>query len=327
MTGPQFSVKVENGLGKKLRSAAAVVVAVAESTLFGLLAVPQGTPRAGAQEPTAAGTLPTFDAVSVRPGSCPRQPVQFQPGGRIVAPSVPARILIGLAYEIPFSAWREGIIGAPDWVDSRCYSIEAHAEGNPPQDRMVLMVRTFLADRFKLAVHWETRQLPIYALVLAKPGKIGPKLVPHAADNSTCRDPKDQSMPQTQARVTPRVLVPCGGYLISPGHIVLDATPADLAKGISWYQQIDRAVVDRTGLTGTYEITLDYSPSPLNAQPSPDTSADSSLPLTIFTALQEQLGLKLESQKAQCKSSWSITLRNLRRISTALRPRLLPVAV
>jgi len=102
---------------------------------------------------------------------------------------------------------------------------------------------------------------------------------------------------QQQARVTPRVLVPCGGYLISPGHIVLEATLADLAKGISWYQQIDRAVVDRTGLSGTFEITLDYSPSPLSAQPGPDTSADSSLPLTIFTALQEQLGLKLESQK------------------------------
>ena len=92
----------------------------------------------------------------------------------------------------------------------------------------------------------------------------------------------------------PRVL----WFLVeAPGHIVLDATLADLAKGISWYQQIDRAVVDQTGPSGTFEITLDYSSSPLSAQPGPNTSADSSMPLTIFTALQEQLGLKLESER------------------------------
>ena len=72
---------------------------------------------------------------------------------------------------------------------------------------MILMLRSFLADRFRVAMHWESRQLPIYALVAAKPGKNGPQIVPHAADNFTCRDPKDQSVPQQQARVAPRVLV------------------------------------------------------------------------------------------------------------------------
>jgi uncharacterized protein (TIGR03435 family) len=91
--------------------------------------------------------------------------------------------------------------------------------------------------------------------------------------------------------------VPCGGYLISPGHATLEATLADFAKGISWYKQIDRAVVDWTGLSGIFEVTLDYSPSPLSDQPTADTTADSSLRLTIFTALQEQLGLKLEPQR------------------------------
>jgi bla regulator protein blaR1 len=297
MTGPQSGAKGGNGYGRKLRLPAIGMMALAETVLFVALAVPQWTLCAAAQETAAAGAQPTFDAVSVKPGSCPRKPVQFQPGGRIVAPSVPARILIGIAYGIPFSAWREGMIGAPDWVDSHCFSIEAHAQGNPSQEQMVLMMRSFFADRFKLAVHWETRQLPVYALIAAKPGKLGPQLVPHAADNSTCLDSKAQSLPREQARVTPRVLVPCGGYLISPGHIVLEATLADFATGISWYQQIDRAVVDRTGLSGSFEITLDYSPSPLTAQPDSDTNADPSLPMTIFTALQEQLGLKLESQK------------------------------
>jgi uncharacterized protein (TIGR03435 family) len=238
--------------------------------------------------------LPTFDAVSVKPSTCPRQRVQFLPGGRIVAPSVPAKILIGIAYGLPFSAFNGGMIGAPGWVDSQCFSIEAHAEGNPPQDQTALMIQSLLADRFKLAVHWESRQLPVYALVLAKPGKTGPQLVPHAADNSTCRDRKTQ--PEPQPGIAQRVLVPCGGYLISPGHIVVESTLADLAKGISWYQQIDRAVVDRTGLHGIFEITIDYAPSLPSAELGADTNADSSLPSSIFVAVQEQLGLKLESE-------------------------------
>ena len=141
-----------------------------------------------------------------------------------------------------FSAGGGGMIGAPDWVDSQCFSIEAHAEGNPPREQMVLMLQSLLADRFKLVAHWETQQLPVYALVMVKPGKTGPQLVPQAADNSTCRDPKAQP-PAPQPGVALRLPPPCGGYLISPGHIVVESTLADLAKGISWYQQIDRAVV------------------------------------------------------------------------------------
>ena len=253
-------------------------------------------PSSATPAPTAEG-LPTFDAVSVKPSNCPRQRVQFLPGGRIVAPSVPAKILIGIAYNLPFSAFAGGMIGAPEWVDSQCFGIEAHAEGNPPQEQTALMMQSFLADRFKLAVHWETRQLPVYALVVAKPGKTGPQLVPHAADNSTCRDRNSQPEPPPEPGIAHSVLVPCGGYLISPGHIVVESTLADLAKGISWYQQIDRAVVDRTGLSGIFEITIDYAPTLPSAAPGADTNADSLLPSSIFVAMQEQLGLKLESQK------------------------------
>ena len=178
-------------------------------------------------------------------------------------------------------------------MGSQCYDVEAHADGDPPREQMVLMLRSLLAARFKLVTHWESRQLPVYALGVAKPGKTGPHLVPHAADHSTCRDPKDQSR-SAQPDVSASATVPCGGYLISPGHIVVESTLADLAKGISWYQGIDRAVVDQTtGLSGIFEITIDYDPS-LSAA---DTNNNSSLPSSIFTALQEQLGLKLEPTK------------------------------
>ena len=257
-----------------LTKASEVALLVALSVC--LLAARSGTQSVGGQSsatssatpaPTLSGALPSFDAVSVKPSTCPRQRVQFLPGGRIVAPSVPAKILIGIAYNLPFSAFNGAMIGAPGWVDSQCFSIEAHAEGNPPQDQTALMMQSLLADRFKLAVHWETRQLPVFALVVAKPGKTGPQLVPHAADNSTCRDRNTQPEPPSQPGVAQRVLVPCGGYLISPGHIVVESTLADLAKGISWYQQIDRAVVDRTGLNGIFEITIDYAPTPPSAAP------------------------------------------------------------
>jgi uncharacterized protein (TIGR03435 family) len=272
----------------KLRIVLAVLIVLGVMTthLWAQAQKPTKTPT------TAAGALPTFDAASIKSSTCPRKPVQFEPGGRIVAPSVPAKILIGLAYGLPFSAFGTGLIGAPEWVGSQCYEVEAHAEGDPPREQMVLMLRSLLATRFKLITHWETRQLPVYALVVAKQGKTGPHLVPHAADNSTCRDLKDQSR-SSEPNGSSSVSVPCGGYLISPGHIVVESTLADLAKGISWYQGIDRVVVDQTGLNGIFEITIDYDPSLSVA----DTNSDSSLPSSIFTAFQEQLGLRLESAK------------------------------
>lgn len=201
-----------------------------------------------------------------------------------------------VAYDLPFSAGGGGMIGAPDWVDTQRYTIDARADGDPPREQMVLMLQSLLADRFKLAAHWETRQVPVYALVIAKSGSIGPQLVPHAADNVICRNPKTDLPASSQPGAT-SVPVGCGGVLISPGHIVVKSTLADLAKSISWFQEIDRKVIDRTGLSGTFEISVDYSPSPPTNQPVSDAPAqDPKLPSNIFTALQEQLGLKLESQ-------------------------------
>ena len=86
---------------------------------------------------------------------------------------------------------------------------------------------------------------------------------------------------------------------MSPGHIAAESTIADLAKAMSWFEQIDRSVVDRSGLDGVFDITLDYAPYLSAADPGGDVS--SSLPSTIFTALQEQLGLKLEAQTGPVK--------------------------
>lgn len=130
----------------------------------------------------------TFDAVSIKPSdgaNDPRMFIQIQPGGRVVTTNTPLRTLIILAYQLPLGADR-AMIGAPSWIDSKRYNVEAKAESNPTHEQLLSMLQSLLADRFKLTAHLETRQLPIYALVLSKNGKTGPQLVPHAADNSTC---------------------------------------------------------------------------------------------------------------------------------------------
>ena len=257
------------------------------------------TPRLRAQapagqSPAAPADHPTFDAVSIKRSTSadPHMRIQFQSGGRVVTTNFPLRNLIILAYQLPLSAQ---LIGAPNWIDSERYDIEAKAEGDPAPQQVLPMLQSLLADRFKLIVHWETRQLPIYALVLSKAGKTGPQLVPHAADNSTCRD-LIAHPPVLQPGDAPPV--PCGGgFLFSSGHIGAESTMEQLAKNLSWFQQIDRAVVDRTGLSGTFDINISYVPFVTSVQPGNDAgAADSSLPSTIFEALQEQLGLKLEPQ-------------------------------
>ncbi len=252
-----------------------------------------------AQSESTASAFPSFEVVSIKrdSGADPRGTFQFQPG-RFVMTNIPLRPLIQMAYKLPVTGNQGLIIGAPDWVDQITWDIEAKADGNPPREEVLLMIQTLLADRFKLALHRETHQLPVYALVARQPGKTGPQLVPHAADNSTCQRPSNQPPAVTQPGTQPpRLLPPCGGdFRVGGGHIGVEATMETLAKSLSYFQQIDRAVIDRTGLTGTFDINLDYLPFVRGAQPNADlTGADPSLPSTIFTALEEQLGLKLEA--------------------------------
>lgn len=257
-------------------------------------------PLLRAQSSAANADRPAFDAVSVKrdSGLDPRGTFQFQPGGRFVMANIPLRPLIQMAYKVPITGNKGLILGAPDWVDHIAYDIEAKADGDPPREQMLLMLQAMLADRFKLALHSETRQLPVYVLVLMKSGKTGPHLVAHAADNSTCDNLPAQPRPPLQpGEMPPRLPPPCGGGLRnSTGHLGAEMTMETLAKSRSDYQQIDRPVVDRTGLSGTFDITLDYVPFVRSGQPSTAVSIgdDPSLPSTIFGALQEQLGLRLE---------------------------------
>src|SRR5882762_10024904 len=126
-----------------------------------------------AQAPTTNADRPTFDAASVKANTSaiPRVMLQF-PGGRLNGVNITVQALLGLAYRVqPFQ-----IVGAPDWIGSERYDVVATSAFTPTLDQRALMVQALLADRFRLTVHRETREVPIYALVLAKnDGMLGPR--------------------------------------------------------------------------------------------------------------------------------------------------------
>ena len=148
------------------------------------------------------------------------------------------------------------------------------------------MLQTLLADRFQLKIHKELRELPVYALQI---GKNGPKLEP--SRGSGCFDP----VADPKAFIVPTTL-PCGGFRNASNQMAgAKITMSHFTANLSKY--VGRAVVDKTGLDGAYDITLQWTPDETQAfLATGPPAADASGP-SIFSAVQEQLGLRLESQK------------------------------
>jgi len=185
------------------------------------------------------------------------------------------------------------------WVASDRYSIEARAApGNPTNDQMRLMVQSLLAERFQLAAHFETRDVSAFELTVAKPGKLGPKLVPHASG-----PPCDQPGP------SPGEGLPgfnCHSFMAfeKPGTTLIlfgsrDITIDVLAAALSTLSSVlGRPVTNETGLNGTFDSTLEWAREPRGPasfdSPAPATLAGP----TLIEALRDQLGLKLEPAKA-----------------------------
>ena len=188
------------------------------------------------------------------------------------------------------------IVGGPDWFDSDRFDIVAKAADDAPPERMLLMVRTLLADRFKLAVHTETREIPIYALVMARSdGRPGPQLRAAAVDCAAL-------LAAARAGGPPPPRAPAGerpicGMQTAPGRMMAGgyALP-DVARNLSNFA--GRMVVDKTGLTGLFDLDVTWTPDQMPPGPLPPgaPAIDPNGP-SIFTALQEQLGLKLDSQR------------------------------
>ena len=177
------------------------------------------------------------------------------------------------------------LAGGPGWATSNRYDIDARTDTDTSFEQMRPMLQSLLADRFQLAVHHESKDLPVYALVAAK-GDIRLK-----AENCTTRDPSQ----------TP--LSSCGGLVSSPRSLSGTAISMEqLTTALS--NTMQRTVIDQTGFTGSFDVHLEWTEdqstpgfyAPGLAPPPSALPANASGP-TVFTALQEQLGLRLESTK------------------------------
>lgn len=238
-----------------------------------------------------AAPRPEFEVASIKlnksagPGL-----IRAVPGGRFIATNVPLQFVLTVAYRIKDFQ----LSGAPAWLMAERYDIETKAEGNPSMDAMLPMLQTMLEDRLQLKFHHETKELPVYALVASKAGKL------HEAEGECGPMPSGPPPPPEPGKL-PR---PCGGFFRVPGHVAgQKVSMAQLADVLSSFA--GRVVLDKTSLTGKYEIALDYTPEQGQFQAAPGGAPPGvpQLPAidpngpSLFTALQDQLGLKLESQK------------------------------
>jgi len=222
-----------------------------------------------AQEPKRTA----FEVASIKPGdpSNPRTVMGIQTG-RFNAANATLKMLIDFAYDVRDNQ----IFGGPKWIDSDRFTIEAKPEGAATGPQIRLMMQSLLEERFKLALHRETKDGQVFQLVVAKGGsKL--KEVPDAGQGGR------------------------RGLMMGRGQLNGTAAPMEnLVAQLS--QQLGRPMIDKTGLTGKYDFTLQWTPDPgqgamfgppgADAPPPPDPNGP-----TIFTALQEQLGLRLESAK------------------------------
>jgi uncharacterized protein (TIGR03435 family) len=264
--------------------------------------------HAGAQSPSPTGAnakepVLSFEAASVKANRSGDQErfVQRQAGGRFNAKNMPLRALITFAYQIQGFQ----LVGGPSWIASDRFDIVAKAAGDPPPvapgsgpDQLMFMLRTLLADRFKMAAHRETQDLPIYALVLARrDGKPGPQLRQAATDCAAQAAAARSGGPPPGPPPGPDSPVTCGMRTM-PGKMLFGGMPlSQFTNGLA--PQVQRVVLDRTGLAGNWDFELTYAPEQTQAPPGGFAvgvelpAADPNAP-NLFTALQEQLGLKLE---------------------------------
>jgi uncharacterized protein (TIGR03435 family) len=223
-----------------------------------------------------------------------------RPGGQWVSQNVPLNLILRAAY--PGYALPGQIVGGPPWINSERFDINARAAGDPPRDVMADMLKRLLADRFKLKAHPESREVDVYALVLARSdGRLGPGLRKPAVDCEAIEAARKQaapagsSPPMPPGPPKPGERPECGTLSTSMNGVLRLATGGTTLSGVATAIQatVGRPVLDRTGLAGRFDVDLEYA-----GTAAPSTTADQlNAPASVFTALQEQLGLKLEPRK------------------------------
>ena len=247
-------------------------------------------------EGQTSSELPAFEVISIKPripdappGNIPNSPDRF------VRPNVTVSGLIEYAYEVRDFQ----VIGGPGWLRTDRYEVSAKADTAVPQAQMRLMVRRLLAERFGLVVKHETREMDTFALVTARrDGQLGEKMRSSERDCAPIID-AGNARPR-QAGDPP----PCAWFVAlinNGGYARLRLTGIRLPRFAAVLEPMAaRKIVDRTNLTGTYDIEMDFLPNPGMmglAIPNANALQQSDIP-PLTTAIQDQLGLKLESERA-----------------------------
>jgi uncharacterized protein (TIGR03435 family) len=249
-------------------------------------------------------TRPAFAVATIRKnttGDAARS-MRLQPGGRIVVTNQPLRQLITFAYSLQ----PQQLEGGPSWLDTDRFDIIAQAEGNisptppggPPGPAQLMMQR-LLAERFGLVVHTESRELPVYALTLARrDGQLGPRIKPADRDCLALMTQAPGGAPVQAPRLADG-RPGCGIMRDGTGKVTAGGTTMTMLAISMLTGPAGRLVVDRTGLTGAYDFDFEFAmdQAPV-AAPAPDAATAVSDRPGLFTALEEQLGLKLQPTRA-----------------------------
>lgn len=288
--------------GSRERSAV-FLLAVSTVILAAVVSLPCASAQSGISDwEKAAGGKMSFDVASVKPNtgglltqpSIPLDNSDVYPRNTTVfSASVPLVFYISFAYKLP-AYERDGVTSQlPKWARTQRFDIQARAASPSTKDQMRLMTQSLLVDRFKLAVHWEKRRTPSFDLVLVKPGKTGPELQPHN-DRIPCQPYTPN--PSGYEDIPGQLPAFCGKLVGGGGPAGGSAggrkiTMAQFAEHES--SLFDRPIIDKTGLTGTFDINLSFrfnlSPSEMQQFGLGDIQTG------FIRAFRDQLGLKLEA--------------------------------
>jgi bla regulator protein BlaR1 len=237
-----------------------------------------------------------FEVVSIKPfdasgGAMPRSETK---GNRYASSGLPLWWLVAQAFRAPLD--RDRLVGLPEWINTERYAIAGTIPDGVPVSALPVLMTNLLKDRFRMVAHTETREMPVYNLVLARNDRrLGPSLKETSAE---CRAAMVALLAAPQRGASPPTAPTASGAcpppglnvgLLSQGGIQMAVLAQSLTQLVG-----GRPVIDRTGLTDYYDYTLKWMPEPGIGPPGPPVDPDAP---SVFTAVQEQLGLKLESAR------------------------------
>jgi uncharacterized protein (TIGR03435 family) len=232
-----------------------------------------------------------FEAATIKENKSgdPRMRFDGRVQVRYAATNAPFAALLRAAFRLQGSQ----LAGLPEWASSVRYDIVAKApEGPPTIDRQLAMLRNLFIDRFGLTFHVENREMPLYALVKARPdARLGPMFKPSSVDCLALNAAQRGGGPGRQTGNGPTCALTLGAGRVASAGLSIPSVVSALAPFV------DRLIVDRSGLTGFYELDLRWTPEQFAGRDTPASVngiiIDPNGP-GLFTAIQEQLGLKLE---------------------------------